>query len=103
MNATEKIVFKGEMFEWRGPAPYYFISIPAPESAMIKERASELSYGWGVIPVIGNIGETEFTTSLIPKDDVYLLPIKNVVRLGEKIEVGQIVHVAVVLQGRQGL
>ncbi len=90
------------MFEWRGPAPYYFISIPVAKSSMIKERASELSYGWGVIPVIGEIGETEFTTSLIPKDDVYLLPIKNVVRLGEKIEVGQIVHVSVVLQGRQG-
>ncbi len=102
MSTSERINFKGEMFEWRGPAPYYFISTPVAESAMIKERASELSYGWGVIPVIGEIGETEFTTSLIPKDDVYLLPIKNVVRLGEKIQVGQIVHVSVVLQGRQG-
>ncbi len=102
MSTSERINFKGEMFEWRGPAPYYFISIPLAESAMIKERASELSYGWGVIPVIGEIGETEFTTSVIPKDDVYLLPIKNVVRLGEKIEVGQIVHVSVVLQGRKG-
>jgi hypothetical protein len=102
MSTSERINFKGEMFEWRGPAPYYFISTPVAESAMIKERASELSYGWGVIPVIGEIGETEFTTSLIPKDDVYLLPIKNVVRLGEKIEVGQIVHVFVVLQGRKG-
>ena len=102
MSTSERINFKGELFEWRGPAPYYFISIPVAESSMIKERASELSYGWGVIPVIGEIGETEFTTSLIPKNDVYLLPIKNVVRLGEKIEVGQIVHVSVVLQGRQG-
>jgi hypothetical protein len=50
-----------------------------------------------VIPVIGNIGETEFTTSLIPKDDVYLLPIKNVVRLGEGLEVDQEVHVRLTL------
>jgi hypothetical protein len=97
MSSDSEIKFKGEMFEWRGPAPYYFISIPAPESAMIKERASELSYGWGVIPVLGNIGETEFTTSLIPKDDVYLLPIKNVVRLGEGLEVDQEVHVRLTL------
>jgi hypothetical protein len=97
MSSDSEIKFKSEMFEWRGPAPYYFISIPAPESAMIKERASELSYGWGVIPVIGNIGETEFTTSLIPKDDVYLLPIKNVVRLGEGLEVDQEVHVRLTL------
>jgi hypothetical protein len=92
-----EIEFHGEMFEWRGPAPYYFISIPESESAMIKERAAQLTYGWGVIPVIGEIGNTEFSTSLIPKDDVYLLPIKNVVRLGECIEVDQEVHVKLIL------
>jgi hypothetical protein len=97
-----EIEFHGEMFEWRGPSPYYFISIPVSESKKIKERAAQLTYGWGVIPVIGEIGNTEFKTSLIPKDDLYLLPIKNVVRLGEKIQVGQIVDVAVVLQGGKG-
>jgi len=47
--------------------------------------------------VIGEIGNTEFSTSLIPKDDVYLLPIKNVVRLGECLEVDQEVHVKLIL------
>jgi len=97
MNATEQIIFKGEMFEWRGPAPFYFIGIPPEESSIVKERAAQLTYGWGVIPVIGKIGETQFTTSLIPKDGIYLLPIKNVVRLGEKIEVGQVAHVRLTL------
>jgi hypothetical protein len=97
MNATEKMIFKGEMFEWRGPSPYYFVGIPPAESLRIKEHATQLSYGWGVIPVIGEIGETEFTTSLIPKDGIYLLPIKNVVRLGEGIEVDQEVHVKLTL------
>ena len=85
--------FSGEMFEWRGPSPYYFIEIPVDQSAKIKERAAQLTYGWGVIPVTGEIGDTEFTTSLIPKDGIYLLPIKNVVRLGEVLEVDQEVHV----------
>jgi hypothetical protein len=79
----------GAVFEWRGPSPYYFIEIPAAQSAKIKERAAQLTYGWGVIPVIGVIGDTEFTTSLIPKDGLYLLPIKNVVHFGENLEVGQ--------------
>jgi hypothetical protein len=92
-----EIKFRGEMFEWRGPSPYYFISIPVNESKKIKERAAQLTYGWGVIPVIGEIGNTEFSTSLIPKDDVYLLPIKNVVRLGECLEVDQEVHVKLIL------
>jgi hypothetical protein len=92
-----EIKFRGEMFEWRGPSPYYFISIPVNESKKIKERAAQLTYGWGVIPVIGEIGNTEFSTSLIPKDDVYLLPIKNVVRLGEGLQVEQEVHVKLIL------
>lgn len=89
--------FTGAVFEWRGPSPYYFIEIPAAQSAKIKERASQLTYGWGVIPVTGVIGETEFTTSLIPKEGLYLLPIKNVVRFGENLEVGQVVQAKLAL------
>jgi len=97
MSVASEFTFKGEMFEWRGPAPFYFVGIPPAESMKIKERASQLTYGWGVIPVIGEIGETEFTTSLIPKDGIYLLPIKNAVRLGEALEVEQEVHVRLTL------
>jgi Domain of unknown function (DUF1905) len=93
MSSSDKIIFKGEMFEWRGPSPYYFVGIPPEESSIVKERAAQLTYGWGVIPVIGEIGETEFTTSLIPKDGIYLLPIKNAVRLGEALVVNQEVHI----------
>lgn len=90
-------VFTGALFEWRGPSPYYFIEIPKAASAKIKERASQLTYGWGVIPVRGIIGKTEFTTSLIPKDGLYLLPIKNVVRFGENLNVGQVVQAKLTL------
>jgi hypothetical protein len=92
-----EFIFTGAVFEWRGPSPYYFIEIPAAQSAKIKERATQLTYGWGVIPVISVIGETEFTTSLIPKEGLYLLPIKNVVRFGENLEVGQVVQAKLTL------
>ena len=97
MSSDSEIKFKGEMFEWRGPSPYYFVGIPPEESSIVKERAAQLTYGWGVIPVIGKIGEIQFTTSLIPKDGIYLLPIKNVVRLGEGLVVDQEVHVKLTL------
>lgn len=97
MSIANRISFEGEMFEWRGPSPFYFVEIPAPQSAKIKERAAQLTYGWGVIPVIGVIGKTEFTTSLIPKNGVYLLPIKNVVRFGENLEIGQNVMASIEL------
>jgi hypothetical protein len=53
-----------------------------------------LTYGWGVIPVEGRIGGTDFTTSLIPRNGVYLVPIKNMVRLPEKLSVGDEIEIS---------
>jgi len=83
------------MIEWRGPSPFYFIPITEPQSKKIKTLAAQLTYGWGVIPVVGKIGRTEFTTSLFPKDGLYYLPIKNQVRFAEEIEVGSEVSVQI--------
>jgi hypothetical protein len=60
---------------------------------MIRDLASMVTYGWGVIPVTATIGSSTVTTSLFPKDGGYLVPIKNAVRLPEKIAVGDSVHV----------
>ncbi|MFM7014507.1 MAG: DUF1905 domain-containing protein [Actinomycetota bacterium] len=88
-----KLSFESTMFEWRGPAPYYFIEIPAAQSTKIKSIARELTWGWGVIPVTGEIGGTKFTTALFPKNGNYLLPIKKAVRDKEKLEVSSTVRV----------
>ena len=80
--------FSAEMIEWRGPAPFYYLPIPEDICEEIKAAAKLLSYGWGVIPVTATIGKTTFTTSLFPKDGIYLLPIKNAVRLPENLELG---------------
>lgn len=47
-----------------------------------------VTYGWGVIPVHGRIGKTQFQTSLFPKDGLYLVPLKVSVRKAEKLEEG---------------
>ena len=80
--------FSGSVFEWRGPSPFYFLELPGPVSAEILAMAKQLTYGWGVIPVVAKIGSTEFTTSLIPKNGGYLLPLKDAVRKPESIAVG---------------
>jgi hypothetical protein len=52
-----------------------------------------VTYGWGVIPVNAQIGETAFTTSLFPKDGRFLVPIKLIVRKAERLEEGDVVTV----------
>lgn len=87
--------FKGAMIEWRGPSPFYFVPVPDVPSKKIKAMAAQLTYGWGVIPVLGKIGKTEFSTALIPKSGLYYLPIKNAVRFAEELEVGAEVTVSI--------
>jgi hypothetical protein len=67
------------------------------QSKKIKSLAAQLTYGWGVIPVLGKIGKTEFSTALIPKDGLDYLPIKNAVRFAEELEVGSEVSVSITL------
>lgn len=85
--------FSGTIIQWRGPAPFYFVAIPPEESDDIKAIANSVTYGWGVIPVKVQIGNTTWTTSLFPKDGIYLVPIKNVVRKAEKLDEGDMVDV----------
>lgn len=75
-----ELQFVSEVIEWRGPAPSFYARLPleiAVEIARVKRQAS---YGWGVIPVEATINGVTFTTSLFPKDDTYLLPLKLAVR-----------------------
>jgi hypothetical protein len=85
--------FSGEVWLWRGPAPYHFVTVPADESAELRSTSALVTYGWGMIPVEARIGSTCWTTSLFPKDGGYVVPLKDRVRRAERIEVGDEVRV----------
>lgn len=93
-----KMTFSNPMWHWRGPSPFHFISLPEDLSREINDMASSLTYGWGMIPVTAKIGETEFSTAMYEKNGVYILPIKNVVRLGESLEIDDVVDVELILK-----
>lgn len=78
--------FNGKIWFWRGPAPWFFVTMPDEESRDLKAISGSVTYGWGVIPVQVRIGNTEWKTSLFPKDDCYLVPIKASVRTAENLE-----------------
>ena len=91
--------FAGDVIHWRGPSPYHFVRVPDDDGAEIKEIAAALTYGWGVIPVTVSIGDTEWTTSLFPKDGSYLVPLKDAARRAEELEVGETISVRLTLGG----
>ena len=85
--------FAGTVIEWRGPAPYHFVALPDWVAEQIAVVARAVSYGWGMIPVAATVGETDFTTSLFPKDGGYVVPLKDKVRDAEELDVGDVVTV----------
>jgi len=85
--------FVGEVWEWRGPSPFVFVTVPDEESADLEAMSSLVTYGWGMIPVEATIGVTRWTTSLFPKDGRYVVPLKSAIRKAEGIVLGDIVNV----------
>ena len=88
-----ELEFSGAIWFWRGPAPWYFVTVPAEQSQALKAVSSLVTYGWGVIPVHVQIGRTEYKTSLFPKDGLYLVPVKASVRRAESLEEGDTVTI----------
>lgn len=80
--------FTGRIWCWRGPAPWYFVTVPPEQSHDLQEISGLVTYGWGMIPVRVRIGRTEWNTSLWPKDGRYIVPIKAHVRESERIDEG---------------
>lgn len=94
--------FSAQLFEWRGPAPYYWLVLPEEICEYVRAEASRVTYGWGVVPVCVRIGTTDWETSLLPRDGGYLLPVKKMVRQQERINLGGVVAVAMRVAPRGG-
>jgi hypothetical protein len=91
--------FTGDVWHWRGPSPYYFVTVPDEESQHLKAVAAGVTYGWGMIPVRARIGATEWETSLFPKNGRYVVPLKDAVRLAEGLDEGDTVTVRLTVAG----
>lgn len=76
------------VIEWRGPAPFYFLPTPQEVTEQIELYKRELSYGWGVIPAKVTIGQITVTTSLIPRDGSFFIPLKEAIRRPNQIQPG---------------
>jgi hypothetical protein len=89
--------FSGEMWFWRGPAPWHFVTVPEQQCGELEAVSAFVTYGWGMIPVAARIGRTEWTTSLFPKDGQYVVPVKTSVRKAERLAVGDILTVRLIV------
>jgi len=88
-----QLTFDGQIWFWKGPSPFYFVTVPEKESVDLRSVVMFVTYGWGMIPVNAQIGKTRWATSLFPKDGGYIVPIKASVRKAENLAEDDIVTI----------
>jgi hypothetical protein len=88
-----RLEFSGEVWFWKGPAPWHFVTVPDEECAELRSASSSVTYGWDMIPVTAQIGRTAWKTSLFPYEGRYVVPVKAQARRAEGVEVGDTVTV----------
>ena len=91
--------FTGDLWHWRGPSPYYWVTVPDEGSLHLHVVSTVVSYGWGMIPVRARIGSTEWETSLFPEDGTYVVPVRDAVRRAEGLDEGDTVTVRLTVAG----
>ena len=91
--------FTGELWFWRGPAPWHFVTVPDEQCATLESMSALVTYGWGMIPVGARIGRTEWHSSLWPKNGRYIVPVKAAVRRAERLQLGDTVMVGLTVDG----
>ncbi len=88
MDAELEFTFDGTVVEWRGPAPYYYLTMPDDVAKAIADASALLTYGWGCVPATARVGDVAWTTSLFPREGSYLLPLKVAARRPLGLEFG---------------
>jgi Domain of unknown function (DUF1905) len=94
--AVDHYEFRGELWQYDGPAAWHFVTLPAEIADDIRNRLGPNVSAFGSIRVEATVGSTRWTTSLFPDKTqrTYLLPVKKGIRVVEDLETGDVVLVS---------
>ena len=92
---TVRWEFEGEVWQYQGPDPWHFVTLPMELSEAIRDCAVGPQGGFGSVRVVAAIGQTTWSTSVFPDKEsgAFQLPVKAAVRQAEDLMAGDIVTV----------
>lgn len=102
MGAEVEFAFDATVVEWRGPAPFYYLTMPDDVAEAIADLSAMLTYGWGCIPATARVDDVTWTTSLFPREGSYLVPLKLAARRPLGLDLGDTCTVTLTLRGSPG-
>lgn len=44
-----EVEFDGEIWLWKGPSPWYFVTVPEDETEQLQGTSALVTYGWGMV------------------------------------------------------
>lgn len=96
----KKYSFKGKVWKYKGPASWYFVTLPRKLSKTIRKTHGLSEEGWGRLKTNASVGRCEWQTAIWydTKAISYVLPIKASIRQKECIGSGSSVTVILRLQ-----
>ena len=85
-----KYVFTSEVWKYKAPAGWHFISLPVNLATEIRENLKWQEEGWGRLKAVAKVGNSEWETAIWfdTKLNTYVLPLKADIRTIENIEDG---------------
>ncbi|HUR49178.1 MAG TPA: DUF1905 domain-containing protein [Acidimicrobiales bacterium] len=92
---TKRFRFDAEVWEYEGPAAWFFVSLPHDVADEIDEAYQGRTNGFGSIRVEVKVGSSKWLTSIFPdrKRATFVLPVKKEVRRAEGLEAGTVAKV----------
>lgn len=96
----KKYSFKGKVWKYKGPAGWYFVTLPRKLSMTIRKAHGLSEEGWGRLKANASIGDCKWQTAIWfdSKFVSYLLPIKASVRKNININAGSSITVTLHLK-----
>lgn len=91
----KKYSFKAKVWKYKGPAGWYFVTLPRKLSMTIRKNHGLSEEGWGRLKANASIDDCKWQTAIWfdSKAKSYLLPIKASVRKTAKIDAGSTISV----------
>ena len=95
----KKYGFKAKVWKYKGPAGWYFVTLPRKLSMTIRKNHGLSEEGWGRLKANASIGKCKWQTAIWfdSKAGGYLLPIKASVRKAADVDAGSSISVSLQL------
>ncbi|GAB5473760.1 MAG: DUF1905 domain-containing protein [Maribacter sp.] len=99
MSGTISYNFTAKVWKHGAAGGWHFVSLPTEVSKEIRALFGKHEEGWGRLKVVALVGDTQWKTAIWfdTKGNTYLLPLKATVRKQERMVIGEVREITILI------